>query len=547
MRKIVIILSLYLFTISSCAQQINIEDYSGDWKGTLNNTDNLSLDIFIKLKGENALFILSKTQNIATHTFKFKNTINFTLGSDLTFSGIVSKDKLTINGFIGFNRNLHPIELHKDKGSFKGTINLFSYSHLAPKHLDLKIKEVNENGYTVYPMLGAFWVMDFKHSENKIAFTDFKTGLTFDGQLHTSEIIFDILMMNTSIAKVSFKRPTEDLPTTISKQGIQINDGWKLSADCLKLIKMEKDIQSDSLVGMNGILIAKNNKIVYEKYFGGYNAEMLHTMMSASKSVSSAIIGIAIDDKVIENVDEKIYRYIEPEYQYTKDSLKSEITIKHLLTMSSGLDVNNQAQEDHYQQNAKESWLQTVLEAPMIHESGTYADYGSANPFLLGIYLNNRLNMPLEYYMHDKLFAPLGISNYVINTDDTGAIPYFGGGLQLRPRDMLKFGQLYLNEGKWNKKQVISKRWIEASFKKHVKLQDTKAKNEYGYLWWLDSYTVNGEIVTTMEARGAGGQFIFIIPELDAVVVITASNFRNRKGNQSREIFHKYILPTLLK
>jgi CubicO group peptidase (beta-lactamase class C family) len=209
--------------------------------------------------------------------------------------------------------------------------------------------------------------------------------------------------------------------------------------------------------------------------------------------------------------------------------------------------VNNLASENYYQDpsNSK-SWLTTVLEAPMVKEPGTYADYGSANPFLLGIYLNERLNKPLEIYMDEKLFAPLGITNYINQTDDTELTPYFGGGMLLTSRDLLKFGQLYLDKGRWKGKQIISEKWVEESFKKRMRLQDVRDKNEYGYLWWHDTYVVNGRPIQSIEARGAGGQFIFIIPELESVVVMTSGNFRNGKGNQTREILKDYILPAMM-
>ena len=183
----------------------------------------------------------------------------------------------------------------------------------------------------------------------------------------------------------------------------------------------------------------------------------------------------------------------------------------------------------------------------MVRVPGTYLDYGSANPFLLGVCLSERLESPLESYMDKKLFAPLGITNYINQTDDTEEKPYFGGGMLLTSRDLLKFGQLYLNKGTWKGKRIISESWITESFKKYGRLQDAKDKNEYGYLWWHDTYEINGKPIKSIEARGAGGQFIFILPELDTVVVITAGNFRNGKGNQSRDVLKTHILPALIK
>lgn len=302
-------------------------------------------------------------------------------------------------------------------------------------------------------------------------------------------------------------------------------------------------VNSKKLVNTHSVLITTQEKLVFETYFDGFNANMPYDLRSASKSISSAMIGIAIDDKIIEDVNQNRYDFLPKAYQYTKDALKFKIRIKGLLTINSGLDVNNLASENFYQNS--NSWLKTVLEAPMVKNLGTYADCGSENPFLLGVYLNERLEKPLEIYMDEKLFAPLGITNYINQTDAMEIAPYFGGGLLLTPRDMLKFGQRYLNKGNWKGKQFISEKWVEESFKKHVQLQD-RNKNEYGYLWWHGTYIVNGKEIATIEARGAGGQFIFVIPELESVVVITSGNFRNGKGNQSRKILKEYILPAIV-
>ncbi|MEN0006884.1 MAG: serine hydrolase, partial [Bacteroidota bacterium] len=159
---------------------------------------------------------------------------------------------------------------------------------------------------------------------------------------------------------------------------------------------------------------------------------------------------------------------------------------------------------------------------------------------------NEELEVPLATYMDRRLFQPLGIKNYIIQTEDTQTAPYFGGGMHLTSRDLLKFGQLYLNGGTWNGKQIISKKWVEASFKKHTKLQDVKDKNEYGYQWWHKTYLVDGQAFESVEARGNGGQYIFVIPTLDAVVVITSGNFRQRAlVQQPEKLLETYVIPAM--
>ncbi|MEL6975373.1 MAG: serine hydrolase, partial [Bacteroidota bacterium] len=337
----------------------------------------------------------------------------------------------------------------------------------------------------------------------------------------------------------SYKRLKQD-ETTTSLGNHSLSDGWKTTSNPITFPKLERDVELDTLEGTEGVVIAKNGEIVYEKYFAGYHAQTPHDMRSAAKSIGSAIIGLAVDDGIIENTDVKIYEHLPKAFQYTKDEEKSKITLEQLLTMRSGIGVG----EGQYQDS--DNWLKTVLEPALKQPPGSRTNYKSADPFLTGIYLNERLQIPLEQYMQENFFAPLGITNYVLNMDDKG-IPYFGGGLYLTPRDMLKFGQVYLNKGTWNGRRVLSEAWVNASFEKQTQLENVSDKNEYGYFWWHQDYTVNGRTIASIEARGNGGQYIFVIPELNTVVAITSGNYR--KGQllrQPEKILENYILPKLV-
>jgi CubicO group peptidase (beta-lactamase class C family) len=432
--------------------------------------------------------------------------------------------------------------------------------------INLYMEYTNEGDLVAYPFLGdqrfrGFWAESFKQKGNTLYFEDGNGGFNFQAELQETHVDLSILLLDQLITKtrLTFAPDGWDYNNDFSNQTQstetpeQMNDGWKTAniSDFgirkQELSKLIEDVRSNKLVNIHSVLISKRNTLVFEAYFHGHNANIPHDLRSASKSISSAVIGIAIDEGILENTDQKLYDLLPEKWQYTKNERKEKITLQHLLTMSSGLDVNNQASENYYQDTRNSNnWLKTVLTAPMVKEPGTYLDYGSANPFLLGVVLNEQLDVPMENYMDEKLFAPLEITNYINQTDDTKEIPYFGGGMLLTSRDLLKFGQLFLNNGKWNGKQVISEKWVEASFGKCGRLQDARDKNEYGYLWWHDGYQVKGTSIKTIEARGAGGQFIFLVPQLETVVVITAGNFRNRKGNLSREIFEQYILPAML-
>ncbi|NAS30772.1 serine hydrolase [Flavobacteriaceae bacterium R38] len=561
-----ILLALCCWTLQSCAQEKR-QDYLGNWIGTLPDKHSFNFQITLESYGSNEYQLrIANTKPVITKNFTSVNNdhIQFNVDNQLHFN--LKNDNNELTGYIKSGKFYYYVTLQKtEQNKYIGNWNPFMLDNgLTSDELFLNIDHYNGQ-LEAYPFLGdqrsrGFWANDFKKKDSILSFRDDNTGFNFRAIFLQETIEFEMYLIDALITKTTLTYSEEywepPLPPIVHDQSTDtpssLDDGWATGnikdygIDETGLKRLIDSINIKALVNTHSVLITKKNKLVFEAYFDGFNANIPHDLRSASKSISSAIIGIAIDDKIIESVDEKLYDFIPENYQYTKDSLKSAIKIKDLLTMSSGLDVNNLASEENYQNSSRsKSWLQTVLEAPMVKTPGTYADYGSANPFLLGMYLNERLEKPLEDYMDEKLFAPLGITNYINQTDDTQVIPYFGGGMLLTPRDLLKFGQLYLNKGKWNGKQIISESWVTASFGKYLRLQDTRDKNEYGYLWWHDTYLVKGKAINTIEARGAGGQFIFIIPELESVVVITSGNFRNRKGNQARDILKEYILPAM--
>lgn len=570
LRYLGIFVLLSLSTALSCAQK-NIQDLQGEWVGHLPNKRSFNFTLGLEKLDDNNYHVTIANDKILideTVASSSKDQIRFDLKHQLFFDLKYGQNGNGLSGFIKTGRFLYHIDLEKTgANSFAGAWNLFMVDNgLQSDDVLLYVEKSGDESLVAYPFFGdqrfrGTWTEGFKRKGDTLFFRDGNTGLNFRANLLGPTIELDILLTDELATTVKLSHtttgweygtdPVDESQNTIKPP--QLADGWDTASihdhkiDEKDLTRLIANIHSNKLVNTHSVLIAKENKLVFENYFDGFNAHIPHDLRSASKSISSAIIGIAIDDGIIESVDEKLYDFIPEDLQYTKDSLKSKVKIKDLLTMSSGLDVNNLASEDYYQDPTRntKSWLQAVLEAPLVHEPGTYADYGSANPFLLGVCLDERLEMPVETYMHEKLFAPLGISNYINQTDDTKLTPYFGGGMLLTPRDLLKFGQLYLNKGRWKDKQIVSAAWVEESFMKHTQLQDVKDKNEYGYQWWHDTYLVNGKYIKSIEARGAGGQFIFILPQLESVVVITAGNFRNGKGNQSRDILKEYILPAL--
>lgn len=539
-----------LLTFSLFSQ--NMVDYTGSWEGKIENSKSFSFTVVIEdLQSENAVFKISNSKIIIQQPFKIdtEQLIKIPISENLSFIGDLSENGKEIKGFIKSGLLLYHIKLTKSKtNSFVGTWNMLMVDELKSLNFYLSVENGSDNDYQAYPILAddrftGTWCANFKKKNDSISFGDFKTGLKFKGKLFSHKIQLGIYLGDSLVMQTDLKKSLTD---------------WKIGGfasnknkENLQLTEMESLILKDSLPNTHSVLISKKGKIIYENYFDGYNSQIPHDMRSASKSISSAIVGIAKDKSLFKNVEQSIFDFLPKEYQIYKDSLKSKIDIKSLLTMSSGLDAvdfgikrKSLASEDNYQPT--QDWTKTILRAPMINEPNIHANYGSANPYLLGVAMDSVVSEPLEMFMDKNLFQKLGISNYIIQTDMTGR-PYFGGGMYLTPRGLIKFGELYLNKGKSNGKQILSENWIKNSFKNYRVLENTVDKNGYGYLWWHYKYQFNGTSINSNEARGAGGQYIFVLPKLEMVVVITSGNYRNGKTQQPELILEKYILPYIEK
>jgi len=548
------ILLVCFFSFAFPASTQNMAAYTAGWESTLDETKvfNFIVEVGIVSAG-NAILKISNTQTFIRHPFSLspENNFSVSLEDGLSFKGSIHHDKSQITGFIRSGMLLYHIVLyrsHSDK--YIGSWNILMVDLLESNTLYLSIENGSDDTFQAYPIFGdnrftGTWCGNFQKSKDLITFSDFKTGLHFEGLLTPLSILLTIKIGGQEITRAKFKRSQSSW-----KIGeFNSTNEYKLSGNKW-LNVLEDSIYQNRLVNTHAILIAKEGKTIYEKYFNGYNGLVPHDMRSASKSISSAIAGITLDQGLIKNVRQRIEDYLPAVYFNRGDSLKTRITIHDLLTMSSGLDAidfginrNSAASEDNYQSSA--DWAHTVLSAPMIHPPGLHAYYGSANPYLLGLVIDSAVYEPLEDFMDKNLFEPLKITNYIIQTDMHGR-PYFGGGMYMTPADMLKFGQLYLNHGTWGNRRILPEEWVKKSFANYLSLENTSDKNGYGYLWWHHSYLLHGRRINSIEARGAGGQYIFVLPELNAVAVVTSGNFRNGKFQQPELILEKYLLPYLM-
>jgi CubicO group peptidase (beta-lactamase class C family) len=277
---------------------------------------------------------------------------------------------------------------------------------------------------------------------------------------------------------------------------------------------------------IDALLIARHGRLVFEEYFDGFDRDTPHTLRSAGKTLTSILLGAAIDHGAPIAVTTPVLSLF-PGPIGNPDPRKDRMTIENLLTMSSGLacdddDDNSPGNEDTMQnQSAEPDWYKYTLDLPMLGAPGEKAIYCSGGVNVVYGALRNATRRWVPELFDDYLARPLDIKRYYMNLRPTEDA-YGGGGIFIAPRDALKFGQLYLDGGVWNGKRVVSKAWVDASTATHAKIHDDST---YGYNWWLFKLKVGDKTYDEYEAGGNGGQIIAVIPALDTVILINAANY----------------------
>lgn len=299
--------------------------------------------------------------------------------------------------------------------------------------------------------------------------------------------------------------------------------GWRSSVpeeqgvSSQKLNEMEDYIENQNLRNyIDSILIVRNGYLVYEWYPSiGYNEDIRHHIFSCTKVFTSALIGIAIEEGYIGGVDDYVLDYFPNRTINNLDARKEAMTIRHLLTMTSGLEWNDNP--NFYQMEVSSNWAQYVLDRPMEFQPGTVWNYNTGCSHLLSVILNEVTPYGTRAYAIEKIFNPLNITNYIWNNDAQG-IPIGGTQLFITPRDMAKFGYLYLKNGYWNGTQLIPSNWVVESRTAVVSFEFEQGHGSgYGYQWW----TYN--LANGYAARGSNQQHIYVIPDLNLVVVSTGN------------------------
>jgi CubicO group peptidase (beta-lactamase class C family) len=328
--------------------------------------------------------------------------------------------------------------------------------------------------------------------------------------------------------------------TTAISQGMSYDSLYAFSAQ----------LERGDLGYIDGMLIIRNGKIIFErKYVNNYDSlykttstepgkynyydsnwhpyyknTKLHTMQSVSKSFTAAAIGIALKNGKIPSLDAKIMDYFDVYKPSTPDPRRHSMTIRDVLTMTTGIQWDEfsmpytDSTSNCVQMEESLDWIQYVVDQPMAFEPGEKYEYNSGATMLLSYLISKTTGQDLANYVETNLFDILGITDYYWKHTPTG-LTDAEGGLYLAPRDLAKFGYLYLHDGKWDEKQVLPKNWVKSTYNKPV---DTIWPNfKYGFQWWLMPY---GNNQISLLASGLGGQRMIILPELDIIAVFTGWN-----------------------
>lgn len=307
--------------------------------------------------------------------------------------------------------------------------------------------------------------------------------------------------------------------------------------DAGRLEAMHQRIENGDYGAIHSVLVIRNHDVVFERYYGGSDVNDVHTVQSVTKSVTALLFGIAMADGLIESVDTPVEAFF-PEYAdvFEADPRKKRITLRHLLTMSHGLDWDELSipygdpANVVWQMAQSEDWMRFVLSRDVVVDPGQRFRYSSGSSLLLSGILQNATGMQAHAYAERYLFDPLGIPVYAWyhHQRHPKRWTHTGGGLMIRSRDLAKLGMLVVDRGQWAGEQIVPAEWIEAISEAHLPIGEDL---DYGYQWYTRPLQRGRPEVPRngiVHGWGWGGQFVFAVPSLDMVVVFTSGNFDNK-------------------
>lgn len=289
---------------------------------------------------------------------------------------------------------------------------------------------------------------------------------------------------------------------------------------------------AEELPRLHSLLVSRRGTLILERYFHGARRDRPANVKSVSKSIISALVGIAIDRRLIPGVAAPLSRYFPDLLQRPSEAPKRNITVEDLLTMRSGLEGTSNRNYGAWVRSA--NWVKHALGRPLLFEPGTEMEYSTGNTHLLSAILTKATRTSTWQFAQETLARPLGFTLARWPRDPQGV--YFGGNeMLLTPRQMIAFGEMYLNRGRIGQRQVVPEGWVKASFMPRGR-SDWSGR-EYGYGWWISE--VGGRTVNY--AWGYGGQFIFVVPDLDLVIATTSATTADDERRGHRRTVHDLV------
>jgi CubicO group peptidase (beta-lactamase class C family) len=347
-----------------------------------------------------------------------------------------------------------------------------------------------------------------------------------------------------------------------------VDDGWPTASleqsgiDRARIEAMTSAIHSHPEFNVHAVLIEHDRHLVYEQYFSGpdeswgrplgrvtFTRETLHDLRSVTKSVVSALVGMANSSGAIPSLDAPLLDYF-PEYSDLAAPERQRITIRHALMMGAGFEWHedipyNDPKNDEIVMTRSPEPIRYVLSRPIIAAPGTTWRYNGGTTQVLGTIVQRAVKQPLVDYAKAMLFDPLGITDFEW-LGSLGGVPAAASGLRLRPRDLAKFGSVYLNDGQWNGRTIVPQDWVRESTRRRMTFPAQKARG-YAYQWWQACYTTPSGVLEVPTAVGNGMQRIFLLRAHKAAVTVLSGRYNDFRTNPPERLLLEFIIPALPK
>ena len=363
---------------------------------------------------------------------------------------------------------------------------------------------------------------------------------------------------------------TEPTASTTAKYTYSVpaslDDGWTTGSledahiDRARLEAMTDSVRAHPDLNVHTILIERDGRLVYEEYFSGpderwgrplgvvtFTRDTKHDLRSITKSVISALVGIAHESGAIASLDTPLLDYF-PEYTDLQQPDRRKITIRHALMMSAGLEWNedvpyNNPRNDEIGMTRSADPLRYVLSRKIVAQPGTTWRYNGGTTQVLGTIVQRATMQPLADYAKAALFSPLGVTEFEWLGDLAG-VPSAASGLRLRPRDLARFASLYLHDGEWNGRRIVPRDWTHESTRRQLTFPGQTTRG-YAYQWWHACYATRSGVVEVPTAVGNGAQRVFLLRAQQTAVTVLSGRYNDFRTNPPERLLLDDIIPAL--